>query len=119
MSNKTLSTSIEQTHGGIRFSDWLSVLSVFNSIKSFKGLILFGTKVLGAFRPGSDIDLALKGLQIPRKELLFIRKELEALHLPRFFDVLHYNSIRNPNVPEHINRVGIELTHETFLSGKH
>jgi uncharacterized protein len=70
---------------------------------------LFGSRAMGNFRNGSDIDLALKGPQIQHNTILRILVALDDLWLPYKFDVLHYERVEDKAVREHIDRHGILL----------
>ncbi len=86
-------------------TDWiLRVLKVFPEIEE---AIIFGSRAKGNSKPGSDIDIAVKG-HFP--EYTFterIRNMLqEGLLLPYFFDVVDYDHISDLALKEHIDRVG-------------
>ena len=57
-----------------------------------EAVLLFGSRAMGTHHAGSDIDLAVKGKQLIPAMLSEFRQALEALHLPYFFDVLHYDT---------------------------
>jgi len=94
---------------GIEDSIWERILSVLKANASIKQIILFGSRAKGNFRNGSDIDLALKGKSISADDVLDLRLKLDELNLPWEIDLLHYETITDPAVKEHIDRVGIEL----------
>ena len=55
----------------------------------------------------SDVDLAIKGKSITDKTTKRLSSKLnEELPLPYFIDIVHYESIRNKALIEHIDRVG-------------
>jgi len=66
---------------------------------------LFGSRAKGDHRPNSDIDLALWG-GVDIALLAHIAQELDDLPLPYTFDVTAYQTVRHPDLKEHINRVG-------------
>ena len=69
--------------------------------------ILYGSRAKGNFRNGSDVDLALKGLNLSLKDVYRIEDGLDNLLLPYETDISIYHQIENPDLIEHINRVGI------------
>jgi predicted nucleotidyltransferase len=82
----------------------LRVIRIFPEIEE---VIIFGSRAKGSSKPGSDIDLAIKGnfpdFTYPEK----LRNMLEnGLYLPYFFDVVDYSKIKNPDLKGHIDRVG-------------
>lgn len=73
-------------------------------------LILFGSRALGNYKAGSDVDLAVKGAQVDRFTILSLSERLnEELPLPYFFDVLEYDAIENEALKNHIDRYGIVI----------
>ena len=79
------------------------ILLVFPEISTVK---IFGSRALGNFKNGSDIDLALVGDKIEEEHI----KELNALFLgssiPYKIDLIHYNTITNDDLKKHIDDFG-------------
>lgn len=71
-------------------------------------VILFGSRAKGTARPNSDVDLAVLG-DVTELECGKIAAELDELPLPYKFDVVLYDTIGNPALREHIDRVGVTL----------
>ena len=69
--------------------------------------VLYGSRAKGNYRPGSDIDLTLIGTGLTSKILGQIQGELEDGYLPYSFDVSLLNQITQPDLIEHIRRVGV------------
>ncbi len=71
---------------------------------------LFGSRALGNYKKGSDIDLALFGEKINRKVILRILHELnEEYPIPYYFDIVDYNKIKNKELKEHIDNCSVLL----------
>jgi len=69
--------------------------------------ILFGSRAIGNYKKGSDIDLALIGEKVDRKIVRRLSDDLnEEYPLPYFFDIVNYNEITNEELKKHINSVG-------------
>jgi len=79
---------------------------VFQEFEEVDTVILYGSRAKGNFKPGSDIDMALKGKKIELHLLNKISLELDDLLLPYIFDVSIYHQISNPDLIAHISRVG-------------
>ena len=85
-------------------------------LKTFKGfpevdqVLLFGSRAKGNYRPGSDIDLAIKGKEVG-PDLIFKLKSTfnERLPIPYQVDVVGYENLDHKSLKEHINRVGIVI----------
>jgi len=84
---------------------------VFQGFEEVTTVILYGSRAKGNFKPGSDIDMTLKGKKIDLHLLNKISLELDDLLLPYIFDVSIYHQISNPDLIAHISRVG-----KTFYS---
>ena len=69
--------------------------------------ILYGSRAKGNYKNGSDIDITFKGENISLTVLNSIVNQLDDLLLPYTFDLSINNQISNPDLIEHINRVGL------------
>ncbi len=91
---------------GLRSDDLQHVRDVFVSFPQVRKVILFGSRAMESYKPGSDIDLAVLGDNIRLNDLLEIGTALEQLGMLYKFDIQNYNTIGNPDVRAHIDRVG-------------
>lgn len=86
---------------------------IIESVQSFPEIssaVLFGSRAKGTQKIASDVDLAIKGKSITYEIAVRLATMLnEEKPLPYYFDVLHYESINEPNLVEHIDRIGIVL----------
>lgn len=80
----------------------LGVLSLFGEVHE---AILFGSRAKGNYKPGSDIDLAVKGV-VSKDVLSRLLTAFEETVLSYFVDVVVYDNIKNEALREHIDRVG-------------
>lgn len=80
---------------------------IFSTYPEISKAIIYGSRTKGNYKPGSDIDLTLVGDNINHHQLLEILNKIDDLLLPYFFDLSIFNSLNNPNLIEHIERVGI------------
>ena len=72
-------------------------------------IVLFGSRAMGTYRQGSDIDICLIGHSLDQNIGLKLASDLDELNLPYTFDIAIYHKIENSEFVEHINRVGMEL----------
>ncbi len=79
---------------------------VFQKVEAVDAVILYGSRAKGNFKPGSDIDLVLKGKKLDLHLLNKISLALDDLLLPYIFDISIYHQINNPDLIAHISRVG-------------
>ena len=68
--------------------------------------IVYGSRAKGNYRPESDIDLTLDAPTLTLTELLRIETKLDDLMLPYQMDVSLLAQIDNPQLRNHIDRVG-------------
>jgi predicted nucleotidyltransferase len=83
-----------------------NILSQFPAIEK---AIIYGSRVKGNFKPSSDIDIVLKGNKVNLQTLSGVSLKLDDLLLPNKFDLSIYHHINNPDLLDHIQRVGINL----------
>jgi len=89
-----------------------TIEKIKNAVKSYTNIrkvILFGSRAKGNAKIGSDIDIALVGENITFREICRLGSEFDQLNLPYKIDILDYSSIKNQELKEHIDRVGIVL----------
>lgn len=94
---------------GLNQSDITNIISVLQQNEKITKIILFGSRAKGNFRAGSDIDLALIGVDLKLNDIIDATIEIEKLNLPYKFDLIIYNRIQENDLIEHIDRVGIVL----------
>jgi len=83
-----------------------TVLSRFPEIEK---VLIYGSRAMGNYRPGSDIDLAIVGSDLTHKDLLTIGASLDDLGMLYTFDVLLHDQLTNQDLKNHIDRVGKEI----------
>ena len=84
-----------------------TICKVLDDSKKVSRAAVFGSRAKGNYRKYSDIDIAVWG-ELNGHDAQRIESELE--ELPRIiykFDVAAYDEIKNTELREHIDRVGI------------
>ena len=72
--------------------------------------VMFGSRAMGHAKKGSDVDMAVKGSKVTPETLLRLKSFLdEELPLPYLFDLVHYESIQNPEFKTHIDSFGKKI----------
>lgn len=92
---------------GLTQSTIQKIHSVLSRYPQVQKAVLYGSRAKGNFRNGSDIDLTLYGDGLSLNALYKILNEFEDLLLPYTIDLSIFNDIRDPDVAEHIERVGV------------
>ena len=83
------------------------ILDCISKVGEVEEAIIFGSRAMGNYKKGSDIDLVLKGKRLNYNIVSKISGILnEDLPIPYFFDVLNYNSIKNKELIKYIDTKG-------------
>lgn len=68
---------------------------------------VFGSRAMGNYRRGSDVDIPIKGTEVTFSTTSKIAGILnEDTLMPYHFDVLSYHDLKNNELLAHIHRVG-------------
>jgi uncharacterized protein len=92
---------------GLKATTIEKISNVFHQHLEVESAILYGSRAKGNYRDGSDIDLTLTGEQLTYRIVARIEDEIDDLLLPYLFDISIFSHIEDPDVVDHINRVGI------------
>jgi uncharacterized protein len=91
---------------GLISEDIEQINAVFAAHHAVTKVIIFGSRAMGNYKPGSDIDLAVTGDGLTYGDILQLHDELEQLHTLYTFDIQRYDAIKDADVLDHIKRVG-------------
>jgi len=92
-------------NNGLKKSEIEIIRHTLSQVESVQQAILFGSRAKGSFKPGSDIDIAVKGCK-PEEIIKLSMLLNEETTLPFFFDILAFERITNKELLQHIKRVG-------------
>lgn len=84
----------------------LSMQRVFARYPAIEEVVIYGSRAKGNYRPGSDIDLTLKGPELDATLLSKLLTELDELNTPYLMDVSIYHQLQAQGLIEHIQNVG-------------
>jgi len=101
---------------GLKDHHIAAIRSVFQAFPQIEKAILYGSRALGTYRHGSDIDLVLLGPQLDLTLLHRIEIELDELLLAYKIDLAIFHHIQNPELLEHIRRAGVVFYEKTSSS---
>ena len=91
---------------GLKQKNIQAIIKVLSSFDEVEEAILYGSRAKETSNPASDIDLTLKGEKLNIRLLNKISWALDELLLPYIFDLSLYSQINNPDLLEHIRRIG-------------
>ena len=92
---------------GFRQKDMDFMIHLFREYPEIEKVIIYGSRGRGDFEHGSDVDIALEGKEITSETVSCIHTKLEE-ESPTYlwFDVLHYDSLKNQKLKEQIEKYG-------------
>lgn len=100
----------EFSRTGLTERDMALIVEAARQVPEIDRVVLFGSRAKGTCKPGSDVDLAIKGPNLTYESPIRLSDMLnEELPLPFFFDVVNYHAITEPDLIAHIDRVGIVI----------
>jgi predicted nucleotidyltransferase len=83
------------------------LLKLIKSTKTITKVVVFGSRAMGNYKPGSDVDLAIWGDSFGAMDAAnFAAKLNEESRLPYKFDVVAFNAITSNVLREHIITIG-------------
>ncbi len=96
------------TRFGLKDATIDRIHSVLGHYSQVEKAILYGSRAKGNYKNGSDIDLTLQGGEDLTLNIQYrIMEELDDLLLPYTIDLSIYSMIHDPDLIEHIQRVGV------------
>ncbi|OAQ39588.1 hypothetical protein A5893_08320 [Pedobacter psychrophilus] len=85
------------------------LIAVFEQHSKVDKALVFGSRAKGNYRPDSDIDIAIKGQELTTDDIIAMSVAFEENGITHKIDLINYHSIKEPDLKDHIDRVGIEL----------
>jgi predicted nucleotidyltransferase len=82
---------------------------LFSAYPEVNRVIVYGSRAMGNYRSGSDIDIALDAPGMENARFLHLCTAADDLMLPWMMDLSLLSDINNPALLEHISRVGKPL----------
>ncbi len=93
---------------GLQDATIQKICAVLAEFPQVEKAVLYGSRAKGNYKNGSDIDLTLcGGANLTLKVLYKVMDELDDLLLPYTIDLSIFQDISDPDVIEHIRRVGV------------
>ncbi|WP_291563199.1 MULTISPECIES: nucleotidyltransferase family protein [unclassified Clostridium] len=95
---------------GLLDRDIKYILQAMSKLKEIERAVIFGSRAMGNYKKGSDVDMVIMGNNITKDTILQLDEYLNEIYpLPYFFDIINYNEISNKKLKEHIDKVGKEI----------
>ena len=86
-----------------------TIANVLYSNERVQGAKIFGSRAIGTFHKGSDIDICLFGEELTISDLNRISSELDELNIPQIVDLVNFRTIKNENLLKHIEDFSVQI----------
>ncbi|MDR2642667.1 MAG: nucleotidyltransferase domain-containing protein [Planctomycetaceae bacterium] len=83
-----------------------AICACFADFPAIHEVIIYGSRAKGNYKNGSDIDLTIVDGNLSLSNLMRLENTIDNLMLPYKFDLSLKRKITNPDLIDHINRVG-------------
>jgi uncharacterized protein len=92
---------------GIYDRSYNLILEAIADISAIERAVVFGSRAMGNYKKGSDIDIAIFGKNVNFSTTSGLHAKLnEQLPIPYFVDVVNFNTIDTDALKEHILKEG-------------
>lgn len=92
---------------GISKISYKRIVDILEKYDTIDQVLVFGSRSIGNYKKGSDIDLAIFGPDITIEEVNQISVTLNELTpIPYHVDIVHYESLKNDALKQHIMTYG-------------
>ena len=109
MADAALPASANAADFGLPSAAITAMRRVLSQYPQIERALVYGSRAKGNYRSGSDIDLTLDGPALTYTDLTLIETALDDLTLPWKIDLSLLSHIDNPDLLDHIARVGKPL----------
>ena len=83
------------------------IKDAISKFETIEKAIIFGSRAMGNYKKGSDVDIAIYGKKITKEVIFKLDDYLNEISpLPYFFDILNYENLLNDNIKKHIDDEG-------------
>jgi len=95
---------------GIDQKDINYIIDTIETFPEVQKALIFGSRSMGNYKKGSDIDIALIGNQVNFSTIAKIKDLLqEESPMPYLFDIVDYSHCQSEDLKAHIKQYGIVL----------
>jgi predicted nucleotidyltransferase len=92
---------------GIYNKSYDLIIKELEKFPELEKAVIFGSRAMGNYKKGSDIDIAIFGENITFRILSRLYTILnEEISTPYFIDVVHFEKTENENLKKHITEQG-------------
>ncbi|MBN1596780.1 MAG: nucleotidyltransferase domain-containing protein [Bacteroidales bacterium] len=93
---------------GIYNKSYQLIIDTLKSFSEIEQAIMFGSRAMGNEKKGSDIDIAVSGVNISAETVNKLSTILNSMvPTPYYIDVVHFEKISNHELRKHIEEYGV------------
>ena len=92
---------------GLTVRDMNTLRTIFINFPVVEQVKLFGSRVKGNYKKGSDIDLAIMNPGVDHTIISKLSSAFYESSLPYFVDIVNYATLKLPLLKQHIDEAGI------------
>ena len=93
---------------GLSDADISYIKQVISGFTEIESALIFGSRAMGNFKPGSDIDICIKGKKVTFDTVASLKANLEEMGpMPYLVDVVAYELLESAELQKHIDQYGI------------
>ena len=94
---------------GLTTRDRATISGIFAAHPEVTEVWIYGSRAIGIYKPGSDIDLAIMNVGVDRALVNRILEDFEESSLPYFIDLHLYPALKNKDLINEIATHGKEI----------
>jgi len=95
---------------GISNEDMDYIVQTIRNYPEVEKAVIFGSRAMGNYKKGSDVDIALMGENVNLTTIANIKEKLqEDSPMPYLFDIVDFTHAQSDALKAHINQYGREI----------
>lgn len=94
---------------GLTQEELLQLKSFLDNQPKIKQAVLYGSRAKGTNKPFSDVDIALMGEELSQKDVKELLSIIYDTNFPYQVDIVLFHTLKNQDLIEHIQRVGVVI----------
>jgi predicted nucleotidyltransferase len=92
------------------------IIAILSACTAVESIVLFGSRAAGTFKPGSDVDLALRGQNLTFDDVLSLKTALDETTLPYAFDLVWDHGGLNADLRHSVATTGVGVYKKATLT---
>ena len=85
------------------------IIDIVSKYEYVEKVLIFGSRARGDYKSSSDIDIAICGSMIDKKEFNIIEDEIRGINTVIDFDIVYFEDLSKVSLKNNIIRDGVEI----------